>query len=375
MKDVLHFSGLNGIRAIAALAVLFSHITIELASFGLDPYVLGRMSDGTPKATSLAGFGVSIFFVLSGFLITYLLLEEKKIRSINIKHFYIRRVLRIWPLYYLYFFISILTLVVFDLPFEKQSTLYYIFLAANIPYIIGGAINFIAHYWSLGVEEQFYAFWPWIIKKSSAVLKVTVAICASLILLKYALRIIDIKYHSGNMSLAYDILNVTRFHCMLIGAIGAILYFRKNVVFLKVMDNFICQLLAWGIIFLVTFNKFHLISFLDNEIISVATLFLIMGQIRKKRRILNLDLPFFEFIGKISYGIYVLHPLVIFYVSKALSFTDKSNVFNYLTAYVLVILVTILSAYISYEFFEKRFLSLKGKYSAVRSAAVAQEQE
>src|SRR5689334_11784431 len=113
MRPVLHFSGLNGLRAIAALSVLFGHTTMGLSSFGLNPFIFGQYSDGTPTTTLLAPFAVSIFFALSGFLITYLLLEEKRTTEINIKNFYTRRILRIWPLYYLYLIISILTWIIF----------------------------------------------------------------------------------------------------------------------------------------------------------------------------------------------------------------------------------------------------------------------
>src|SRR5271155_5691395 len=102
MKQAVYFSGLNGLRAIAALSVVFSHTTTSLNQFGLNPFIYGKFPDGTTKTTLLAAFGVTIFFALSGFLITYLLLEEKKTKEINIKNFYIRRILRIWPLYYLY---------------------------------------------------------------------------------------------------------------------------------------------------------------------------------------------------------------------------------------------------------------------------------
>jgi len=368
MRQVLHFSGLNGLRAIAALSVLFSHTTMGLYSFGLNSFIFGKYADGNPKATLLAGFGVSIFFALSGFLITYLLLEEKRTKEINIKNFYIRRILRIWPLYYLYFILSIATLIVFDLPFEKQSILFYVFLSANIPFIFGGAINFLGHYWSLGVEEQFYFFWPWVIKKSKSILKITIIICILLILLKCILRYIDIRTHAGEISWPYATLHTTRFHCMLIGAIGAILYFQNNILFLRITNNLIAQSLAWFIIFLVAINKFHIISFLDNEFISVVTVFLIIGQIQKTRRIVNLDVSFFDFIGKISYGIYVIHPLVIFYLSKTITFSNKTDIFNYFFVYFSVFLTTIILAYLSYEFFEKRFLLLKEKYSTIRSS-------
>ena len=369
MKQALHFSGLNGLRAIAALAVVFSHTTMALPSFGLNQYIFGRYPDGNAKTTLLGGFGVSVFFSLSGFLITYLLLEEKKRQEINIKNFYMRRILRIWPLYYLYLFLTILTLFLFDLPFEKSKVLFYIFLTANIPFIFGKAINYLGHYWSLGVEEQFYSFWPWLVKKSKSILKTTIFICITLILLKCALRFHDIYTNHGKASWPYEMLHVTRFHCMLIGAIGAILYFQKNALFLKITNHVFAQLISWLIILLVIINKFHLISFLDNEFISVVTVFIIIGQIQKTNRILNLELAFFNFIGKISYGIYILHPLIIFYISQVLQYSDQTDISGYLLVYTSVFIATIVLAYIIYTFFEKKFLSLKEKkYSAVPSS-------
>src|SRR5688572_17546909 len=97
----IHLPGLNGIRAIAALAVIFSHIGLSLHQFGLK-----SLPD-----IDLAGYGVTIFFALSGFLITYhLLIEKQRFERVNIRQFYIRRILRIWPLYYLYIALVIITL-------------------------------------------------------------------------------------------------------------------------------------------------------------------------------------------------------------------------------------------------------------------------
>lgn len=368
MTQVLHFSGLNGLRAIAALAVLFAHTTMSLDSFGLNSHFLGTNEDGNPTTTTLAGFGVSIFFSLSGFLITYLLLEEKKKGNINVKNFYIRRALRIWPLYYLYLFFSIGTLVLFAIPYERESVFFYVFMLANIPFIFGGAINFLGHYWSLGVEEQFYSFWPWVIKKSKSALIITSLICISLLILKFILRYIDLQTSRGTMSELYMFVHVTRFHCMLLGAIGAILYFEQNSLFIKTTNSLIAQLISWFIIILVTVNRFHILSFLDNEFISVVTVIIILGQIQKTNRVINLETSFFNFVGKISYGIYVIHPLVIFYLSKVISLSDKSDMFNYIFVYFLVSAVTLIVAYISYECYERRFLALKVNYTSVRNS-------
>lgn len=92
-------SGLNGIRAIAAISVLISHMNESLSFFGLSNL----------QGLDLAGFGVTMFFALSGYLITYLLLLEKRdYARINVGQFYIRRILRIWPLYYFFLFSRLL---------------------------------------------------------------------------------------------------------------------------------------------------------------------------------------------------------------------------------------------------------------------------
>ena len=75
---IIYLPGLNGIRAIAALAVVIAHITLNFKDFGLDPYIFGAYDDGNPRTLDLAGYGVSMFFALSGFLITYLLCKEKE---------------------------------------------------------------------------------------------------------------------------------------------------------------------------------------------------------------------------------------------------------------------------------------------------------
>ena len=211
MNKPIHLPGLNGLRSIAALGVMFSHIALELKSFGVNPYLFGVNSVGNSAGLMLAPYGVSIFFSISGFLITYLLLHERAIGSINIKNFYMRRIFRIWPLYYLYFFIVIITLEFFKIDFPKTSILFYLFLSANIPFLINQNILLIAHYWSLGVEEQFYALWPWLMKLSKEkILNRSALLLIGLLLLKLLFRLVEIKY---KYSLPINILFVFRFHC------------------------------------------------------------------------------------------------------------------------------------------------------------------
>lgn len=362
-QNPIYFSGLNGIRAIAALGVVVHHITGNLAKFNLNPNVLGTNLDGTPKGYLLGGHGVTMFFVLSGFLITYLLLKEAKLGQINIKKFYYRRLLRIWPLYYTYILLCIIAMLYYGEAFSSKQLNYYLFFTANIPFIYGFTIELLNHYWSLGVEEQFYFFWPWLVKKSkNYLLKVLIALVIILVAVRWI-----IHFYTPNTILE-TILHVTRFHCMMIGAIGAILLESNNLLFIKFFDNKIAQLIAWIILFTVIINQFHIASIIDVEIISIVALAIIVGQINIKNRIINLELKVLNFLGKISYGIYVIHILIIYLFSKIYTSISISNNLNYLIIYTSIILLTILFSWLSFEYFEKYFLRFKKKFEIIKSS-------
>lgn len=363
ISTMIHFKGLNGIRSIAALAVVLSHITLSLGDFNLDPSIFGT-ENGKPKGLLLAGFGVSIFFVLSGFLITYLIQTEKDQHVINIRKFYMRRILRIWPLYYLYLFIIVLFLLLTHEKIDMSSLLLYVFYSANIPFITGHTIQFIAHYWSLGVEEQFYLFWPWVNKYTKSILRFCLVGIIFLIGLKMSLHIFFPN------TILEEIIHVTRFHCMLIGALGAILYKSENKFFIKIIDTKIVQSFSWFIIFLVAINQFHIASFIDNEIISVVALFIIVGQIKERNRIVNLDLRIFNFLGNISYGIYVIHPILIYLSSKVIGDLQINSLLKYLIVYSSITGLTIFSAHLSFKYFEKYFLKFKEKFTVVKSSSI-----
>lgn len=362
-NKIIYFPGLNGMRAIAAIAVVISHITLSLNDFGLDPYIFGRGDDGRPKGLYLAGYGVSIFFVLSGFLITYLLQKEKNIGTIDIKKFYMRRILRIWPLYYLYLIVSILIILLFGLDLNVKSLFLYLFYAANIPFILGTSMPFIAHYWSLGVEEQFYLFWPWIIKKSNSLV---ISIFVLIVILLGTKIVLHLFYPN---SLLESIIHITRFHCMMMGAIGAVLLENKNKLLLKLIDHKLTQSICWIIMILVAINKFHFISFIDNEVISIVALCLIIGQIKINNRIINLEKNILNFLGKISYAIYVIHPLLIFFFSKLLSKIKIDLPYKYFIVYFIITGTTIVISYYSFIYFESFFLKFKKKFIVVKSSA------
>lgn len=363
-SKTIYLPGLNGLRAIAALSVVFSHITLALKNFNLDPFLFGTYPDGTPKGLSLAAFGVTIFFSLSGFLITFLLLKEKEVQEINVKHFYLRRILRIWPLYYLYLILAVIFTLAAGEYFNVNSLLFYVFYLANVPFILNTTIALLTHYWSLGVEEQFYLFWPWFVKKIKNKLAIVVSV---LIAIFIGTKVFLHLFYPGSM--AESAIHISRFHCMLVGALGAILYTNGNKLFLAIMDNKFTQAFCLTILASLLFNKFHVFSVLDNEIISIVALCLIIGQINTRNRIINFDLGVFDFLGKISYGIYVIHPLVIFIMAEYIfpHFNTEGTV-KYIVVYSSGFCITIFISWLSYTYFEKYFLKLKEKVTAVRSS-------
>ena len=365
MKEKIYLPGLNGLRAFAALAVVFTHINNRLNYFGMPK---GELLD-------LASYGVTIFFTLSGFLITFLLLKElEKTGSIDVKKFYMRRVLRIWPLYYVYLFIVILINGISNI---QWPILFYLLMVPNFKNSFVGIINtvvgtnimvlMVGHYWSLGVEEQFYAFWPWVIRKSKNLFKLLILFPILFILMKLILRIIYAPYN------VLVLVNYTRFGCLSIGALGAYLYFNHSNK-LELLNKKWVELIAWAFFIVVGFNKFHLTSIIDHEIISLFTLVIIFNQINNPARLISLENKFFDYLGKISFGLYVYNPLVIYLMAFLFNYFVINNILlKKILIYVLVVPAIVLVAHISYNYFEKRFLKLKRNYTTVISVASKSE--
>lgn len=364
--DKIYLPGLNGIRAIAALAVVVSHINNRL-----DYFMLPKS-----KLLDLANFGVTMFFTLSGFLITFLLLcEQEKTGTIDIKKFYIRRILRIWPLYFTYLLI-VVALNGFDT--VKWPLLFYVFMLPNfrnsfagIAHVAVGSKNLtymVGHYWSLGVEEQFYAFWPWIVKNTRHLIKILVAIPLGYLLLKIALKYIEAPVAFTTF------FHYTRFGCLAIGGLGAYLFFTKNEKFNTLLTQKWIEVLAWLILLLVGCNQFHIASLIDHEIIAVVTLIIIVNQVSNSKVTINLENRLFDFLGKISFGIYVYNPLVIYLMSYVInSIAIQNPLARKFLIYASTLSAVIILSYLSYTYFEKRFLKLKHQYSLIPSSSSLSE--
>lgn len=348
----IHLPGLNGLRAIAALTVMWGHVF-------LGPFGYWGIDDHVRSIFPLDG--VTLFFVVSGFLITYLLLNEKELTgNISVKKFYIRRILRIWPLYYAYLIVAlIVTKYVFN-----SEILYYIFFGANIPFALGTALWPVVHYWSLGVEEQFYMFWPWVVKKSTTknLVYIILAIMFAWIACKLLCWTPEDKSH------LYRFFAVTRFDCMMLGALGAILYHCKIGWFLKIAQN---RLVADISVLLLVFSQWLWLvpAIIQPQIVAIVSLMAIVGQLTEQKPFINLENRIMDGIGKTSYGIYVIHPLLIYYLSAAWRKMNISidTTLQITIIYVLVTVLTMCIAQLSYRYLERPFLKLKVKYAVVSS--------
>jgi peptidoglycan/LPS O-acetylase OafA/YrhL len=148
---------LDGCRAISILLVLLAHLCETPAFQAFNPYARLMYHFGP--------FGVKVFFVISGFLITTLLLnEERRNGSISIAGFYIRRAFRIWPVAYVYLFVVALLAWKHVIAVSPHHLLYAATFLVNH---VQEPNWFTGHFWSLAVEEQFYLVWPLVFRFTS----------------------------------------------------------------------------------------------------------------------------------------------------------------------------------------------------------------
>ncbi len=357
-----HLPGLNGIRAIAALIVIISHINQFSDMLGL--HHLAWLNNG------IAGYGVVLFFVLSGYLITYLLLLEKdKYNDIDLLNFYKRRILRIWPIYYLIIIITII-LVLFGVivAIDKDLvsiTLFYSLFMPNVGYGLGLGLITITPLWSVGVEEQFYAFWPLFLRKVKSVLLFLFSVMFVFLLVKFCFRF----FENG---IVYKIIRMTDFSCMAIGGLGAYIVHHKLKV-LNIIYHPIIQFIMWGLFTYSIFVKpLYLFEVINHELNSFIYIMIIINVSSNKKTIISLENKLLNFLGRISYGLYVYHMLVIFLIHKFfqnLSINISQSIFTYIAVYSIVLILTVTLANFSYKYFESYFLGLKTKFSKIKTTA------
>jgi peptidoglycan/LPS O-acetylase OafA/YrhL len=323
--------------------------------------------------------GVDLFFVLSGFLITDLLLASKKQKHF-FRNFYMRRFLRVFPLYYLtlflFFFLSPYFFSHQNLPqytYYHQNQFWFWTQLQNWLFVKQGLGNlpFLSHFWSLAVEEQFYLFWPIVLFLVKDLKKLRIFVIGSII----SVLIIRICFwiQNPNDMVKYYCNTLTRTDSVLMGCLLAILLREGK----KISDNVLKKTLSACLLFfaliLLSGNSFSntnpLLATFGYTIVSVFFALILYIFLNNATRLHWIKkLPVLHFIGKISYGIYVFHIPIYFTLSSLLMNWLRHNIgmtviealFSIATT---SLVVTLVVSSISFYFFEKPILSLKKFFS------------
>ena len=356
--DRPHYPSLDGLRGLAILLVLIYH-NFEYTNY----FFFGWL-------------GVDLFFVLSGFLITDILLKDLGQKNF-LGQFYIRRILRIFPLYYFS-----LTICLFVLPNIKNLRLDVSFYINNQVWLWTYIQNWLfifktlhgskilLHFWSLAVEEQFYIIWPFIIllvRKPKWLLLIVTIILLSIATGRIVLWGLHIKTLAYSNLYMFSRIDGICIGCMLALALRInqglprkylpiiILFFGSlNLLFYFINRNYSDSIPFLGAIGYTTFAA--LFGFLVYEAI--------LGKIKIISIIFKNSILIF--LGNISYGLYVYHwpiYLLLFPYLKDLYYNITGiSKLSTLASAITVSLLAIAISFLSYRYFESYFLKLKKKF-------------
>lgn len=349
-----YFPALDGLRGVAIGLILLHHCFGKLFAF--------------------CWIGVDLFFVLSGFLITRILLEslEKKNYLLN---FFGRRVLRIFPLYYF-----VLAVVFFLFPLlinDAEKTFSYLFehQAWFWTYTENWLINrdgwapgqniILSHFWSLAIEEQYYLLWPFVVLlfRGRALLIAIFCLIATAVVIRTA----GILHNPG-----YYVATITRMDSLLMGALlAALLYRFRNLVNNWSKALFVLSGIAILAGLLITRNPDYSNRFFVTAGYTLLAVFfaaVIAIVIEEKNNLLKRSLnnrPLI-FLGKYSYGLYVFH-FPVFWLLRApvlelISGWIASPDIAKLATSLVCLAITIACALLSFSLIEKPFLRLKAYF-------------
>ena len=381
--DRIYFPNLNGLRFIAALLVIVHHIEQIKGIYGL-------ANDFSSSFIQIIGeLGVVLFFVLSGFLITYLLLEEEKqTKTIAVRNFYLRRILRIWPLYFFIILLALLVLPnisVFVLPGYDKVTIYenlpskillYLFFLPNLVSPLFGVVPYASLTWSIGTEEQFYLLWPPVLKLFKKYrIFLMLAILFGYLLFARALfsdrtNFLVYKYEINAFWQSFNIASMAigGFFALLLHSKHAALKFFLNTYLFYFALGFTAMMLYRGVYFPhITVNDLPF-PYLYKEFYSIWFGIIILNFTANKDNLISLENKPLRYLGKISYGLYIYHPIA---TVLALQTTVRLGAPVDALIYPLSLALTILFAGLSYRYFESYFLNFKTNYSTVSSGDIS----
>jgi peptidoglycan/LPS O-acetylase OafA/YrhL len=380
-----HLPALDGVRGLAILLVLLYHFVGQTtATNGFEAVVKWICSYGS--------LGVDLFFVLSGFLITGILYDSRADPQ-YFRSFYMRRVLRIFPLYY-----GVLAVLFFVVPlipalrgseiaglrdYQAWAWLYGInvYLAIHD----GWVLSYIEHFWSLAVEEHFYFIWPLVVWLVAAKRRVLLIISLAAAAISFGGRVVASLL--GASPIITTVLTPFQLDALLLGGFFAV-YLRRPGGEAAARRAAAPMALVGGALLLLQFSLYHFTDVGVStrtlrggafHILLTAVLLYALGAPTS-----SVSSRFFRShpmiaLGKYSYGLYVYHHFLSYYFTKhGTEFALASAIGSHTVAVAIQALggmaASMAIAWLSYELFEKHFLKLKRFWPASRQALDEQRQ-
>jgi peptidoglycan/LPS O-acetylase OafA/YrhL len=367
-KSGIYYPELDSLRFFAFLLVLIHHA----------PYV---KSIKIWNVTSKYGWmGVDLFLCLSAFLFARLLyVEYQEKGDVNVGYFYLRRALRIWPLYFS-FFAAMLILSVQQDGWNPNILRRSIGMLTFTDNIFSAFLNynlafwFSSHLWTISYEEQFYLVIPWVLRKFYQLNKFTVTmILLGAILIGTTTRAIYIYNQVAHPDIW--VLPITHFESIFGGLMVGLGLFDKSL--RKIPGWFILMiggLALYQVTLLPNLETIQWKLMLTYPFVGIGTSLILFAVINKK--LWGLSTLFknklLGYLGKISYGLYVYHVMCLWIVTKITEmFISPERLLVYpATVLLLALVMTIMVSTISYQFLERPFLKLKEKFTFIKSRPI-----
>lgn len=380
------YFGLDGLRAIAVMLVIVVHANLAV------PGATGRddLNLLSSKILGAGWIGVDLFFVLSGFLITDILLKTKGFQN-YFQIFYARRALRIFPLYYLFLVAAVAAGNFFHAQFftlTKLTALSLFTYTYNFKAAFANAAPHYHHFWSLAVEEHFYLIWPLLVFLLDA--KRLRKLCFIGIIGSLILRIAIVESNL-RLQTAY-LISPCRIDTLLWGALLALDYRDQGWSVRRMQKTF--AMAAAGLILTVCLQG-HFFDFIDHAhgggsatltdskwvltlgIASLGPFFAAIVSAAANGSLPALEAKWLRAIGRYSYGIYVLHLLCLHIAIRFLRGFSllKGGPMGSLLIGAVTLLLSFILAGISFRYLETPFLKLKDRFDFARQPLTGEAAE
>jgi peptidoglycan/LPS O-acetylase OafA/YrhL len=361
-RRVRFFGSLDGLRALSILGVIWSHVWYVSGSRYYDQLIQWPV-------LRMGAFGVDVFFTISGFLITTLLLREgAKSGQISLKNFYIRRALRIWPLYYAVLALYVILVAVLQKGTGRDTTFYHFlpgYLTFTFTWFSGFASGAIFQFaWSLSVEEQFYVFWAAVLRFGRALIPVVVAV--ALIAIKMSSMYGGLQLLVSKDSLPWRMATGIAVPICLGALLALALHPKRGFEKMRALIGARWSApTALGLLLAALAPP----SSYWAPLQWLATVLLIACCVIREDHGLAWFLGWkpLAYIGTVSYGMYMLNTLTLDGLNPLL---NRAGLYHPLLKFAIAAAMTTLVASASYHFFEMPFLRMKDRFTKIPSHPV-----